>query len=105
MRYTYDDFAAQIARALACKYCGGHYCGRHTEMIPGNPNVYTKWCCEQAKEDVEVALDKKDISRLLGRGYRVIKLKYCQKDGRRLEQYDSGLYLYCPLCGEKTPND
>lgn len=53
-----------------CKYCGGI-----TEVIAGNPNGYTKYCCDQAHEDVEEEIDKKAISRLKSRGYQVTKAK------------------------------
>lgn len=74
------DFARFYGRPK-CEHCGGT-----TEVIPGNPNSYTKWCCDQAREDVEVEADKKAISRLKARGYQVIKAKL-----RR-----------CPACG--SPN-
>jgi hypothetical protein len=68
------EFTAVFSNALKCKHCGGV-----SEIISGNPNSYTKWCCKQAKEDVELKLDKKAIDRLRSRGYTVsdTKKKLC----------------------------
>ena len=49
-----------------CKYCCGY-----AENILGNPNGYTRWCCKQAEEDVELERDEKDILRLIRRGYMI----------------------------------
>lgn len=69
---NYDEICRNlniaITKAFSCKHCGGI-----SEITPGNPNGYTKWCCDQAKEDIELERDKKDISRLESRGYQVTK--------------------------------
>lgn len=76
------ELTAVFSKGLKCKHCGGI-----TEVIPGNnPNGYTKYCCDQAREDEELKADAKAISRLKSRGYQVIKAKL-----RR-----------CPACG--SPN-
>lgn len=75
------NFGTVFSNALKCKHCGGI-----TEVIPGNPNSYTKWCCEQAKEDEELKADAKAIARLKSRGYQVTRSKV-----RR-----------CPNCGSAS---
>lgn len=72
------ELTSVFFNVLKCKHCGGI-----TEVIPGNPNSYTKWCCDQAREDEELKADAKAISRLKSRGYQVIKakLRRCPKCG------------------------
>ncbi len=53
-----------------CKHCGGI-----PKIIDPGYTAYTKWCCEQAKEDEELKVDAKAISRLKSRGYQVVKSK------------------------------